>query len=99
VTERTPIPNHREKACEVREDHHPPTVDPIRDDAAEEHEHDDGDRPRDSDGPERRRGIGQLVHLPGDRDEVDAVAEERERHRDEEEGEIPDAKRCEDPRG
>ena len=57
-----------------------------------------GHRPGDADDRERGRRVRELVDLPGDRDGVDPVADQRHGHPGEEQREIPARQRAEEGR-
>ena len=58
-------------------DQHLPPLEAVGDDAADEHEGDDRDRLRHTDHGQGGRRVPQVEDLPGDRDEEEAVADER----------------------
>jgi hypothetical protein len=72
-------------------------VETVGQDAAREEQHHLRQAPRDADGGERRRRVRQVVCLPRDRDDVDAVPHERDGHSGPEKSEVPNAERPEDP--
>jgi hypothetical protein len=83
---------HRSRSDPVRDDHHAPAVEAIADDAADEQEHHHRTSPREPDQRDLARAARQLVRLPGERDEEEAVAEQRDRHPGPEQPEVPDRK-------
>jgi hypothetical protein len=84
-------------AHEVGGDHDPAALDAIRHDSAEQNEEGKRKRPGQADDRERRGRVGEVVDLPGEGDEVDPVADERDGHACPEEGEIPDPQGGGDP--
>lgn len=83
----------RECPRQVGDDDHFPALDPIRRDPTEENERDDRDRLQRSHESHRRGGVGELVDLPRQGDDHDAVAEERDGARGPVEGEVPHPER------
>jgi hypothetical protein len=77
-------------------DQHLPPLEAVGDDAADEHEGDDRDRLRHADHGQGGRRVPQVEDLPGDRDEEEAVADERHGPAGPEEREIPLSQRLED---
>ena len=75
---------------DVREDHDTPAVEAVADDPADEEEEEERQGPGDTHHRERRGSVRELVDLPCNRHEVDAVAEEGNRHPGPEQGEVPD---------
>src|ERR671925_403645 len=80
-------------------EHNLPRVEPVGDDPAGKEERDRRNGHPDADDRERRRRVPQDVRLPGDRDEEDAVAEERDRHARPEQTEVTVLKRREEVDG
>jgi len=87
---------HRERANEVGRDHDPPPVEAVADHPADEQERRHREGPRDADQRKRRRRVGDLVHLPRDGDDVDAVAEERHGRAGPEQRKVPDRQGAQD---
>ncbi len=75
-------------ADDVGGDHHAPALEVVADHAAAEQEQRHPDRPGQADERERRGHVRQLVDLPRDRDEVDAVADQRDDESAPQQGEV-----------
>ena len=86
----------RDAANDVSRDHEVATIDAVRQDAAPQKQHDLRQAPGHSHSGERRRRVRQVVGLPGDGDDVDAVSDERDRKARPQEGEVANPKRAED---
>ena len=83
-------------ANRVRQHEHEPPLEAVAHDAAEQDQQHLWRRPGDADERERRRRVRDRVHLPGDRDRVQAVAEEGHGHAGPEQGEVANPERTED---
>ena len=92
----TPITVSADGAHEVGGDHHAAAVHAIGHHAARQQEERQADRPGQTDDRERRGRVGDRVGLPGDRDEIDAVADQRDREARPQQGEVTVAERAED---
>ncbi len=86
----------RKAAQDVGDEEHAPSLQPVGDRPAEEHERNLRHCEADADEGERGRCVRQLVDLPHDRDEVDPVAEQRDRHPGPEQTEFAHAERAEE---
>ena len=82
-------------ANDVREEHERARRESVAERPAEEHERGARDRGRHQDRAEHEAGAGQLEREPGERDEVELVAEDADRLPGEEEAEVADAQRSE----
>ena len=87
----------RDRPDRVTGDHQPPPVEAVAEHAADEQEDDHRQRPRDAHGGERRGDVREVVDLPGEGNDVDAVAEERDRRPAEQQREVADPQRAQDP--
>ncbi len=88
----------RREADHVAGDHQVSPVHAIGERTRREQQQQLRERPRDADRGERgRRRVHLPVDLPGHRDHIDAVADQRDRHAGPEEPEIADPERTEDP--
>ena len=85
------------RAERVRGDHHPAPVEPVADHTADQQEDDLRQRHRDADDRERGRDVRELVDLPRERHEEDAVADQRRGHPGPQQPEVPMPERSEDP--
>jgi hypothetical protein len=74
----------------VREHQHDPALEAVADRAAEQQEQHLWEHPGDTDDRKRRGRVGERVDLPGDRDRVETVAEERHGHPGPKEREVAD---------
>ena len=86
----------RQESQDVAGDHQVTAVDAVRQHAGTQQQDDLRERPRDPDGRERGGRVRQLVDLPRDGDDVDAVADHRDGHPDPQPREIADRERLED---
>ena len=83
------------RADEVGRHHHPAALDPVGEHAAEDHQDELRDDPRDAHERHRRRTVVELEHLPGDRDVVHPVPQQRDRHPRPEQREVAQTERSE----
>ena len=86
-------------ANDVREEHERPRGESVAERTTEEHERGARDRGGHQDRAEHEAGAGQLERQPGERDEVELVAEDADRLAGEEEAEVADAAAVEAARG
>ena len=84
-------------AQDVGRQQHAAPLQPVGDRSAEQHEGDLRHRQADADDRERGGRVGELVDLPGDRDEVDPVPEQGDREPAPEQAKVADPERLEDP--
>jgi hypothetical protein len=82
---------------QVGGDHDSATLDAIGDDPAEQDEDAKRQGPGQTDDREGRGRVREVVDLPGERDEIDPVADERDGHARPEESEVPDPQSGGDP--
>jgi hypothetical protein len=87
---------YRERANEVGRDHDPPAVDAVAHHAADEQERRHRQGPCDADQREGGRRVGDLIDLPCDRHDVDAVAEKRHGRAGPEQRKVPDRQGAQD---
>ena len=86
---------HDDAAHDVRDEHEGPRGEAVAERPTDEHEHGARDRRRHEHGAQRQARAGDLEGEPGERDEVELVAEDADRLSGEEEAEVADAQRLE----
>jgi hypothetical protein len=86
----------RQAADHVGEDQQLPAIEPVGEHARHQHEPDLRKAPRDPHAGERARAVPLVVHLPGDRHDVDTVAEERHDGAEPQQPEVADRERSND---